>query len=64
MLLSDAGRVDLIILLVRADKSDEHDLELVLHCDDDAIFAAPDIEYDTVIRYKACVAISSLHVRG
>lgn len=64
MLLSDTGRVDLIILLVRADKSYEYDWEPVLHSDDDAILAAPDIEYDAVIRHKACVAIGSLHIRG
>ena len=64
MILSDTSRVDLIILLVGADKPYEYYLEPVLHRDDDAIFAAPDIEYDAVVRYKACVAIISLHVRG
>jgi hypothetical protein len=43
MLLSDTRRIDLIILLVRADKPDEDDMGPVLHSDDDAVLAALDV---------------------
>ena len=59
----NAGRVDLIVFLVRADKSNEYDLEFILDGDDHTLLVAPDIKDHLVVRHTTGIPIFGLDVR-
>jgi len=49
---------------VRAHEPDKHDLELILHRDNDPIFVAPDVEHHSIVGDKTRVTISLFDVYG
>ena len=54
--------IDLVVLFVRANELDEQRASAIHHCHDEPVVVAFDVEDDTVIADKTCIAKVGLDV--